>query len=55
MLLVHFAVYTGLWQWLRWLAPRQFIRFTGRCEQTEHAEPLAIHQLRDRRLATERA
>lgn len=48
MLVVHFGVYVALWQWLRWLAPRQLVRCTGRCEQSEFADPRDIHRLRDR-------
>ncbi|MDZ4689575.1 MAG: ABC transporter permease subunit [Planctomycetaceae bacterium] len=48
LLLMHFGLYAAIWQWLRWLAPRQFIRQTGRCEQTEWPEPVAIHGLRDK-------
>jgi ABC-type transport system involved in multi-copper enzyme maturation permease subunit len=48
LLLLHFAVYAGLWQWLRWTAAGQLVRFTNRCEQAEFADPRDIHRLRER-------
>jgi ABC-type transport system involved in multi-copper enzyme maturation permease subunit len=48
LLLMHFAVYAGLWQWLRWTAAGQLVRFTNRCEQAEFADPRGIHRLRER-------